>query len=63
MAFEFRDRLATLLHSGALLLFGLAAVLYQLSSSALVFGLLGVIFEIIAWIRWLTSKTPGGYRH
>jgi len=47
--------MATLLHSGALFFFLLACVLYYLSPSALALGALAILFEIIAWVRWVAA--------
>lgn len=47
--------MATLLHSGALFFFALACVLYYLSPSALALGALAIVFEIIAWVRWMAA--------
>jgi len=50
------DRFSTLLHSGALLLFILAMALYEMSSAAIGLGILGALFELAAWSKWLDAE-------
>lgn len=48
-------RLGKLLHSGALIMFVLSALLYSFSPYALVLGILAAILEVVAWMRWIGS--------
>jgi hypothetical protein len=49
-------RFQRLLHSGALFLFIAASLLYGMQHWSIVFGLLGVLVECFAWLRWLLIK-------
>ena len=46
------------MHKGALICFGLAALFYLLSSNTVATGLgvIGALFEIAAWVIWISSN-------